>query len=198
MQLSMKISIPIYTFLFLSGCNIKQPDQNNIDQYNRNLKLPVDAVFLSKTFAFNRNLDSLERLPLKYISDTLVNCMECLINRNVDSIVYYKDAALVFDNSGQVNGLYEYEPGLTKFLNVRKIDKDSTIDSRIGIIKIKRLNFIKIDAAKKLIIDNFDTMQIVDHWPKKKFILVDARKSTNPQIQKTPFSHFNTIIYSYK
>ena len=177
---------------------MKQPERKSVNQYKQDLKLPHSLAISSKIFAFKLKLNSDEALPLKYVSDSLINSTEYSIIQNVDSIVYYKDAALVFDSSEQVRGLYEYEPGLTKFLNIQKVNRDSTIDSKIGSLKIKAANFIKLDVERKIIIDNLDTMQIVDHWPKYKFIFVDANNSTNPLLRKTPFSHFNTIIYSYK
>ena len=99
------------------------------------------------------------------------------------------------DTSGLVQNLREYHADGYVWYSQDDLLKDS-LSLKDWKINLMKPNVIKIDIDDNSIIDNGDTLKIVDHWPKQKFIFV---KATNLGVAKfdRDFPGYE-IVYSYK
>ena len=188
----MKSLLTITTLIAFYSCTSHSPNTATI-----NLTLPQNPIIISKTFATSFMIDKATSLDISYCQkdSASINTIDNCIIQNSDTLKYLRRSTFLFDSLGQVQELLDYHPEGSLRYSKNDLTKDTAIISGWSI-NLKQVNSIKIDAQKKMVIDNNDTLRIYDHWTKQRFIFVKATSLDQTNFGR-PISEYS-IIYEYQ
>ena len=159
--------------------------------------LESNLILNTKSYVTKSKIDKSKNINIHYCNadSTSVNTLSNCIIQNSDTLKYIRRATFLLDTAGQTQQLLVYHTEGVVSYTKQDLIKDTAIIEGWKI-NLKGKNVINLDLANSLVVDNSDSLKILDHWPKQKFIFVEASSRKNQKDEKD--SHTYYIIYSYK
>lgn len=137
--------------------------------------IPDDAYILTKTVA----LDSALSKNLKKCTDDPkeINRMSsCIIRKGNKQFI--RDYTLILAQNGNIISLYRYLPEGPDVIFGEGLRQDTLL---LNVYHLSLTNNIKINKKIGAIIDNGDTLPIIDHWKETKMLFVRSGPAKLPK-----------------
>jgi hypothetical protein len=171
----MKTSTPILLFLFLT-CFCGQEQRENADSFS-------SLTINSKTVALD-TMSSKGLTKCDEIKEEFNDLNSCIIQNG--STRFIRIYTVTLAKNQELLELYRYLPMGAISTSKQELLNDTTLFTSY---KLSSKYSIKANLNKGVIIDNKDTLEIVDHWRKEKLLFV-ANAKLLPKGQ--------TVIYGYR